>query len=58
MRSDRGSLTKMVRTGTQLKTMPTRVTTDGAADSALAAEIPEIGVNDPGGIKSDTPLAT
>jgi hypothetical protein len=47
-----------VRVGTQLKSIPTRVTTDGSGDSARSVVMSAIGVNDPGGARSSTPSCT
>jgi hypothetical protein len=58
MRLARGSVTYTTRLGTQLKTMPTRVTASGSADSAAAAAMPWIGVNEPGAAIPSTPFWT
>src|SRR5437899_881427 len=58
MRFARGSLRNTVRVGTQLKSMPARVTTVGSDDSAFSVEMFEIGVNDPESTSPSTPSAT
>ena len=49
MRFASGSVMYRMRVGTQLKIIPTRVTTSGFADSAASVLMPAIGVNEPGG---------
>src|SRR5438067_8856576 len=53
-----GSLTKTVRTGTQLKSTPTRVTTFGSVELAVSVLMFEIGVNEPVSASASTPFAT
>jgi len=53
-----GSVTYAVGEGTQLKTIPTRVTTRGLADSTAAVVIVGMGVKDPAGTSPSTPFCT